>query len=86
MVSRLNEMSGLDVFTEEGGHIGVLDDVSVDPETGKILGMVVSKLDPKFSEQVGAEGKKGVVVPYSAVKSVGDIVLLRAISYSAADK
>ncbi len=86
MVSRLNEMSGLDVFTEEGGHIGVLDDVSVDPETGKILGMVVSKLDPKFSEQVGAEGKKGVVVPYSAVKSVGDIVLLRAASYSAANK
>jgi sporulation protein YlmC with PRC-barrel domain len=44
--------------------------------------MIVSKLDSKFSEQVGAEGKKGIVVPYSAVKSVGDIVLMRPISYT----
>jgi sporulation protein YlmC with PRC-barrel domain len=82
MVSRLTEMNGLDVFTEEGKHIGVLDDVSIDSDTGKILGMIVSKLDSKFSEQVGAEGKKGIVVPYSAVKSVGDIVLMRPISYT----
>jgi len=82
MVSRLSEMSGLDVFTEEGKHIGVLDDVSIDPETGRVLGMVVSKLDPKFSEQVGAEGKKGIVAPYSTVKSIGDIVLMRSISYT----
>ncbi len=86
MVSRLNEMSGLDVFTEEGKHIGVLDDVSIDPDTGKVLGMIVSKLDPKFSEHVGAEGKKGVVVPYSTVKSIGDIVLMRSISLTRADK
>lgn len=82
MVSRLSEMSGLDVFTEEGKHIGVLDDVSIDPETGRVLGMVVSKLDSKFSEQVGAEGKKGIVAPYSTVKSIGDIVLMRSISYT----
>ncbi len=83
MVSRLSEMSGLDVFIEEGRHIGVLEDVSIDSDTGKVLGLIVSKLDSKFSESVGAEGKKGVVVPYSSVKSVGDIVLMRAVSYSA---
>lgn len=82
MVSRLSEMSGLDVFVEEGRHVGVLEDVSIDSDTGKVLGLIVSKLDSKFSEQVGAGGKKGVVVPYSAVKSVGDIVLMRAVSYS----
>ncbi len=82
MVSRLTEMGGLAVFTEEGRHIGVLDDVSIDSETGKVLGMMISKLDSKFSEQVGAEGKKGIVVPYSTVKSIGDIVLLRPVSYT----
>ena len=82
MVSRLSEMSGLDVFIEEGRHVGVLEDVSIDSDTGKVLGLIISKLDSKFSESVGAEGKKGVVVPYSSVKSVGDIVLMRAVSYS----
>lgn len=86
MVSRLSEMNGLDVFTEEGRHIGGLEDVSIDPETGKVLGMIISKLDPKFSKQVGAEGKKGVVVPYSSVKSVADIVLMRPISHTRTEK
>ncbi len=86
MVSRLSEMNGLDVFTEEGRHIGGLEDVSINPETGKILGMIISRLDPKFSEQVGAGGKKGVVVPYSSVKSIADIVLMRPISYTGSEK
>ncbi|MBU2560122.1 PRC-barrel domain-containing protein, partial [archaeon] len=49
MVSRLSEMSGLDVFIEEGKHVGVLEDVSIDSDTGKVLGLIVSKLDSKFS-------------------------------------
>lgn len=82
MVSRLTEMNGLDVFTEEGAHIGILGDVSIDSDTGKVVGVIISKLDQKFSSQVGAEGKKGVIVPYSSIKSVGDIVLMRQLSYT----
>ncbi len=86
MVLRLNEICGLEVFTEEGKHVGIMDDLSVDPETGKVLGVVISKLDPKFSEHVGAEGKKGVIAPYSTMKSIGDIAIMRPISFTGADK
>jgi sporulation protein YlmC with PRC-barrel domain len=81
MVSRLTEMSGLEVFTEGGKHVGVLEDISIDPETGKVLGIILSKLDPDFAKKVGAEDKKGVVVPYKAIKSIGDIVLMRELIY-----
>jgi len=81
MVSRLTKMSGLEVFTEGGKHVGVLEDVSIDPETGKVLGIILSKLDSDFSKKIGAEGKKGVIVPYKAIKSIGDIVLLRDLIY-----
>jgi sporulation protein YlmC with PRC-barrel domain len=74
-------MSGLEVFTEGGKHVGVLEDVSIDPETGKVLGIILSKLDSDFSKKIGAEGKKGVIVPYKAIKSIGDIVLLRDLIY-----
>jgi sporulation protein YlmC with PRC-barrel domain len=81
MVSRLSEMSGLEVFTEGGRHIGILDDVSIDPETGKVLGLILTKIEKDFAQKVGAEDKKGVIIPYGAVKSVGDIVLMREILY-----
>ncbi len=83
MVSRLNDIRGLDVFSEEGKHIGALQDVSIDPETGKVLGVVLDKIDEDFTKKAGLEDVgKGVVVPYMAVKSVGDVILLKNIVYT----
>lgn len=83
MVSRLNEIIGLDVFTEDGKRIGMFQDVSIDPETGKVLGIVLTKLNGDFIKKTGIEKVgKGVIVPYVAVKSVGDIIIIRNIVYS----
>lgn len=82
MVSRLNDMSGLDVFTEDGKHVGVMEDVSIDPETGKVLGVVLNKVDEEFLRELSIEGKRGVIVPFGGIKSIGDIVLMKNVIYS----
>ncbi|MFQ5815925.1 MAG: PRC-barrel domain-containing protein [Candidatus Hydrothermarchaeaceae archaeon] len=83
MVSRLNEIVGLDVFTEDGKRIGTFQDVSIDPETGKVLGVVLNDINGEFAKSAGIENVgKGVVVPYAAVKSVGDIILLKNVVYT----
>ncbi len=83
MVSRLNDITGLDVFTEDGKRIGTFQDVSIDPETGKVLGVVLNKINGEFAKKTGLENiGKGVVVPYVAVKSVGDIIILKNIVYT----
>jgi sporulation protein YlmC with PRC-barrel domain len=86
MVLRLSEMSGLDVFTEDGRYIGELSDISINPETGKVTGLILTKLKEDFAKRTGAEGKKGVVIPYEAVKSIGDIVLMRDVAYQPLSK
>ncbi len=83
MVSRLNEMAGLDAFTEDGKRIGTFQDVTIDPETGKVLGIVLTKVDGDFVKRAGIQSVgKGVIVPYVAVKSVGDVIILKNIVYA----
>ncbi|MFH1774795.1 MAG: PRC-barrel domain-containing protein [Methanobacteriota archaeon] len=87
MVVRLSEIGGLEVFTEGGKHVGIVEDFSIDPETGKVLGVVLSKVDDEFLRRMGVEGSgKGVVLPYEAVKSIGDIVIMKSITYGAQEE
>lgn len=87
MVVRLSDVGGLEVFTEEGRHVGVVEDFSVDPETGKVLGIILSKVEDEFLRRMGLEGSgRGVIIPYEAVKSVGDIVLMKSITYGAQEE
>jgi len=83
LVSRLSEITGKEVFTEDGAHVGSVDDVVIDPETGKVTGILVGNVEESFWKRLGTEKSRGVNVPYRAVKSVGDIVILRNIVYSA---
>jgi sporulation protein YlmC with PRC-barrel domain len=83
LVSRLSEITGKEVFTEDGAHVGTVEDVVIDPETGKVLGILVSNVEESFWKRVGVDKAKGVNVPYMAVKAVGDIVILKNIVYTA---
>lgn len=82
MVSRLTEISGLDAFTENGKHVGILEDVSIDPETGKVLGVALTRVEEEFLEKMEIKGSRRIIVPYGGIKSIGDIVLMRNISYT----
>lgn len=86
MVSKLSEITGRDIFTEEGNRVGTLQDITLDADTGRILGLLINRVDTEFSERIGIETGKGIVIPYSAVKSMGDIVLIRAISSTGPDE
>jgi sporulation protein YlmC with PRC-barrel domain len=74
-------MDGLEVFTEDAMHVGSIEDVSVDPKDGKVVGLVLSRVEESFIKKIGAEVGKGVIVPYAAVVAVGDIVLIKNIKY-----
>lgn len=86
MVARLNDMVGLDVFTEDGKHIGILEDISVDPETGRVLGIAIKDVSDAFLKRMGVESRRGIVIPYAAVKAVGDIILMKIIAYGAGEE
>lgn len=81
MVMRLTELSGLDAFIDDGMHAGIIEDVAIDTETGKITGVAMGKVDEDFLAKMDVEGGRGIIVPYGAVKSVKDIVLLKDIVY-----
>ncbi len=83
MVSRLSELTSKDVFTEDGSRVGSLEDVVIDPETGKVQGLLIGNVSESFLERVKLERARGVNVPYRAVKAVSDIVILRDAVYSA---
>ncbi|NOZ77186.1 MAG: hypothetical protein GXO65_05865, partial [Euryarchaeota archaeon] len=61
MVLRLTEISGLDAFTEDAFHVGVLEDVLIETDTGKVTGIALGRVEEGFLKRVDAEGAKGVV-------------------------
>ncbi len=81
MVSRLTEVYGKEVFTIEGMKVGSLEDVSIEPESGKLGGLRITNINKSFTGRLGIEGRKGFIIPYSGVKAVGDIVLIGNVRY-----
>jgi sporulation protein YlmC with PRC-barrel domain len=82
MVSRLTDISGLDVFTEDGKRVGVVEDVSIDPDSGKVLALAVGRVAEDFLEKIGVSEGRGVLVPYAGIKSIGSIVLMKNLPYT----
>ncbi|MFQ6136036.1 MAG: PRC-barrel domain-containing protein [Candidatus Hydrothermarchaeales archaeon] len=83
MVARLTEVYGKDVYTVGGMRVGSLEDISIEPESGRLGGLIISDIDRVFWSKISVEGRKGVVIPYSGVKAVGDIVLIGNVRYEA---
>lgn len=82
MTVRLSRLKGIEVFTEEGERVGVIVDITLDPTTGKVLTLLVDRLNKEFTEKIGVDGK-GLSIPFKAVKSIGDIVILSNAIYYA---
>jgi len=79
MVRRLTKLTGLNVFTEDGFCVGSMEDVLLDPDNGKVLGVLIPKPSERFLKKVGLDPNAKVIVPYDAIKSVGDIVLIKNV-------
>ncbi len=80
MIMRLSQIEGLDVFTDDGRHIGELADITINPENGNVVEIAVVNLEEDFKKELDIE-KSGVLIPYKAVKSIKDIVVLKNVKF-----
>ena len=78
-VKSVSDMFSKDVFTNRGYYCGKVSDMEVDLARFKVKSLIIqASRDSVLGKLVG--GKKGVVVPYPMVQSVGDIVIIKHIS------
>jgi len=78
-VKDISEMFGKDVFTDRGFYCGKVTDVEFDLTRYKVRSLVISAAKGTFlGKMVG--GKKGIIVPYPMVQSIGDVVIIKHIA------
>ncbi|MBI5000900.1 MAG: PRC-barrel domain-containing protein [Euryarchaeota archaeon] len=81
MLSELNQLVGLQVYTAKGIYVGAVDNVMIEPEECRVSGIYIGDTNPLL-----VDGSKGVVVPYRWIRSVGDIIVLNYFPASLAPK
>jgi len=71
-----NELRGKKVMSNEGLYLGIIRNITVDVNTGKLIDLIVEpsdKIDPRLYHQ-NEEGY--LLFPFESVKSVKDVVVL----------
>ncbi|MEM7815184.1 MAG: PRC-barrel domain-containing protein [Candidatus Aenigmatarchaeota archaeon] len=68
-----------DVFTTRGSYCGKISDLDLDLEKFRVKSIVVDIVKGSFLAPVVRE-KRGVIVPFSMVQSIGDIVIIKHIT------
>jgi sporulation protein YlmC with PRC-barrel domain len=78
-VRDITEVLNKDVFTDKGYYCGKVSDLEFDISRFKVRSIVISTVKGSFlGDMVG--GKKGVIVPYPMVQSIGDVVIIKHIT------
>jgi len=77
-VKCFSELVRKDVFTDKGVYVGKIMDVGIDMDKFRVKSVVVDAIKGSFMASLIGD-KKGVIVPYSVVNSVGDVVLIKHI-------
>jgi len=78
-VKQVSDMFGKDVFTDRGFYCGKVIDIEMDLSKFKVRSVVIEAAKGSFlGNMVG--GKKGIIVPYTMVDAIGDIVIIRHIT------
>ena len=80
-IKDFSEMIDKDVFTERGVYCGKVSDIELDLEKFKVRAVVVDAVKGSFLTTI-VGSKRGVVIPYAMLQSVGDIVIIKSISPS----
>ncbi len=78
-VKSFSEVVGKDVFTLDGRYCGKVKDFKIDLSKFRVTSLVVEAFRGTFLSEILGGEKKGVIVPYSSVESIEDIVLIRNI-------
>ncbi len=78
-VKDIGEMFGKDVFTTKGFYAGKVSDMEFDLSRFKIRSVVIeASKSGVLGQMVG--GRKGVIVPFPMIQSVGDVLLIKHIT------
>ena len=80
MVNEKNfsEMIRKDVFTDRGVYCGKISDIGLDMEKFRVKSIIVDAVKGSFLASLVGD-KKGVVVPFSVVNAIGDVMIIRNI-------
>lgn len=78
-VKSFSDLVRKDVFTSKGDYAGKVLDVGLDLEKFRVKSLVVDAVRGSFLADLVGD-KKGVIVPYSMVHSVGDIIIIKHVS------
>ncbi|MCX8179623.1 MAG: PRC-barrel domain-containing protein [Candidatus Aenigmarchaeota archaeon] len=78
-VRDITEVLNKDVFTDKGYYCGKITDLELDISRFKVRSIVITTAKGTFlGDMVG--GKKGIIVPYPMVQSIGDVVVIKHIT------
>lgn len=84
-VRSFSDMTKKEVFTNRGSYCGKVTDIGMDLEKFRVKSLVVDAVKGSFLASLVGD-KKGVVVPYAMVQSVGDIVIIKHITPTAVEE
>ncbi len=75
---RATEITGKTIVSEEHGKkFGQVDDVSFVSDTGELMNILVTETTKHIDDVQLQEDSKGRnIIPFSAVKSIGDFVIV----------
>ena len=75
---KAKELIGKTIVSEESGRrFGVVGDVNFITESGELMNVVIAEPTRQVIELKLSEDEKGrLLVPFSAVKSVGDFIII----------
>ncbi|MFH1448727.1 MAG: PRC-barrel domain-containing protein [Candidatus Micrarchaeota archaeon] len=75
MTTRLSEMKGLEIFTESGKMIGVVQEFIINLETGTVVKILLEPMTRMSSEDL-REFLAKKSINYSRVKNVSDAIII----------
>lgn len=74
-----SEVWDKDVFTDKGLYCGKVEDIECDLKRFRVRSLIVKSVKGSYvSELLGK--KKGIIIPYSLVTSIGDVIIIKHIS------
>lgn len=84
-VKSFSDITRKDVFTHKGSYCGKVVDIGLDLEKFRVKSLVIDAVRGSHLANIVGD-KKGVIVPFAMVQSVGDIVLIKHIQPTAVEE
>ena len=72
MLEEVTSLLGLQIYTNYGVFVGVINNIIIDVKTHKAQSLYIEETNPTLVEE-----SRSITIPYRWVQNVGDIVLLR---------